>query len=639
MISLRNLTLSRAATILLDGADALIQRGEKVGLIGANGSGKSSLLALLRGELHEDAGDVSLPPGITIAHVAQETPALPVPAIEHVLDGDAELRAVEAELAAAEAGHDGHRIAEAHARYAAIDGYAARARAGRILAGLGFAQQDLARHVAEFSGGWRVRLNLARALVARADLLLLDEPTNHLDLDAIVWLEQWLAAYEGTLIVISHDREFLDGTVNRICQLEARRLAFYAGDYSAFETQRAARLAVQQAAHAKQQREIAHMRAFVERFRYKATKARQAQSRLKALARMELIAQAHVDSPFEFSFREPQASPERLLSIEEASVGYGGKAVLAGVDVAIEAGARIGLLGRNGAGKSTLVKLLAGELAPLAGRRQEGKGLAVGYFAQHQVDTLDGSLSVIAHLQRLAPEGREAELRTFLGGFDFRGERVFEPVGPFSGGEKSRLALALVIWQRPNLLLLDEPTNHLDLDMREALTIALQDYQGAIVLVSHDRHLLATTTDRLYLVAGGRATGFDGDLEDYRAWLTRGAAQQAEAGPAGASRAAERREEKREAAEARNRLSARRRPLEQRIAALEQEIAALEGELASIETRLAAPEAYRDDAREQLKATLQRRGLLAAELDRAETGWLEAHQQLQSLQVEAGAAT
>ena len=476
MITLRKLTLRRAAKQLLDAADLAISPGERVGVIGPNGCGKSSLFALFQGELHPDSGDVELPPGWTIAHVAQETTALDRAAIEFVIDGDERLRSAERKVAAAEHAGDGERIAAAHEAYAHLDGYSARARASALLHGLGFATADLERSVAEFSGGWRMRLNLAQALMCPSDLLLLDEPTNHLDLDAIVWLESWLAGYRGTLLLVSHDREFLDATISTVVSFESRRLRRYSGNYSAFEAQRAARLANEQALHARQQREIARLEAFIDRFRAKATKARQAQSRLKALARMEVIAPAHVDSPFDFRFREFPGSPDPVLVLDDAGCGYDGRAVLSGVTLTLRAGARLGLLGRNGAGKTTLVKLAAGRLAPLAGERLEGKGLRIGYFAQHTLEVLRPDETPLQHLQRIDPQAREQSLRDFLGGFDFSGDMALSPVAGFSGGERARLALALVVWQRPNLLLLDEPTNHLDLEMREALTLALHDY-------------------------------------------------------------------------------------------------------------------------------------------------------------------
>ena len=526
MLRLTNLVLARGAKRLLDGANLTIHAGHKVGLIGPNGSGKSSLFALILGELHQDAGSLDLPPAWTIAHVAQETDAASAPAIEFVLDGDRELREVERALAATEAAAatdpetQGEALAHLHHRYDEIGGYAARARAAALLSGLGF---PAARHldpVARFSGGWRMRLNLAQALMCRSDLLLLDEPTNHLDLDAVLWLEDWLARYPGTLLLVTHDRDFLDGVVTTIAHVDQLKIKTYTGNYSQFERERAMQLALQQATYVKQQRQIAHLQAFVDRFRAKATKAKQAQSRIKTLERMERIAAAHVDSPFEFAFAPGGAAAQQLLRLEHVTLGYAGASpILADLEWGILNGDRIGLLGPNGAGKSTLLKAIAGTLPLLAGNRHTAQMLSIGYFAQHQVEQLRGDESPLWHLAKVDPAAREQELRDFLGGFDFRGDMVTHPVGRFSGGEKARLTLALLVRQKPNLLLLDEPTNHLDIEMREALAEALQDYDGALVVVAHDRHLLRATTDALWLVADGAVKPFDGDLDDYRDWV------------------------------------------------------------------------------------------------------------------------
>ncbi|MGE0081784.1 MAG: ATP-binding cassette domain-containing protein, partial [Thiohalomonadaceae bacterium] len=525
MLKFTHLTLRRGTRVLVRDASFAIHAGQRVGVTGANGAGKSSLFALIRGELSPDAGEFSLPPDWVIAHVAQETPAVDAPAIEYVMDGDAELRAVERALAQAEAAGDGSVIGELHARLGAIGGYGARARAARLMHGLGFAGDQQTLPVRSFSGGWRMRLNLARALMCRSDLLLLDEPTNHLDLDAVLWLEDWLASYPGTLLLISHDRDFLDRVVNHILHIEQERADLQSGNYSDYELRRAERMAQQQVAYERQQREIAHIQSFVDRFRAKATKARQAQSRLKALARMELLAPAHVDSPFRFRFLAPEKLPHPLLTLEKMAAGYGERTVISGVNAVFAPGARIGLLGQNGAGKSTFVKLLAGALAPSAGKRAPAPDLRIGYFAQHQLEMLDPQASPLLHMQRLDGRAAEQDLRDFLGGFGFAGDRALAPVAPFSGGEKARLALALVVYQRPNLLLLDEPTNHLDIDMRHALTVALQDYEGALVLVSHDRHLLRSVADEFWVVGEGRVQPFDGDLEDYRVWLAQRLAQ------------------------------------------------------------------------------------------------------------------
>ncbi|HSD61508.1 MAG TPA: ATP-binding cassette domain-containing protein [Burkholderiales bacterium] len=631
MIRLSNLTLARAGRVLLEDVDLTLHAGRRVGVVGPNGCGKTSLFALLAGELHPEVGDLDLPPRLTIARVAQETPAVERPAIEYAMDGDAGLRGVEAELARAESAHDGHRLAELHAQLEGMDGYSARARAAALLHGLGFADADLVRPVAEFSGGWRMRLNLAQALMCRSDLLLLDEPTNHLDLDAVLWLEEWLRSYPGTLLLISHDRDFLDAVVESILSIEERRLRLYAGTYSDFERARAEILAQQQAAYARQQRELARVQHFIDRFRAKATKARQAQSRLKALARMELIAAAHVDSPFDFAFRTPEANPDRLLALEEAAVGYGDAPVLSGIELALESGARVGLLGRNGAGKSTLVKLLAGELTVARGERLEGKGLKIGYFAQHQLEQLRGEEGPLRHLQRLDPATREQDHRDFLGGFNFRGGRVDEPVGNFSGGEKARLVLAMLVWQRPNLLLLDEPTNHLDLEMRHALTEALQDYEGALVVVSHDRHLLRTTVERLLLVAEGRVQPFDGDLDDYRAWLAKSRATEPGGAESGAAEPT-RKDQRRMEAESRNRANAMRRPLRSRIEVLEKRMAELNREKARLDALFSSGDAYSEANREQLLAATRRQGEIGVELEAAEEDWLAAQDELEKLE-------
>ncbi len=627
MILSRNLSFARNGQALVDDASFQLHPGWKVGLVGANGCGKSSFLALLRNELHAERGDLEMPARWMVAHVAQDTPALPDAALEFVLDGDVELRRIERALAAAEAAHEGVRIAELHGRLDEIGGYAARARAAELLHGLGFADADFARPVAEFSGGWRVRLNLGRALMCRSDLLLLDEPTNHLDLDAVLWLEGWLRAYGGTLVMISHDRDFLDAVVGQTLHIENRRMTLYAGNYSAFERTRAERLAAQQSMHEKQQREIAHLEKFVERFRAKATKARQAQSRLKALDRMEEIAAAHVDTAFTFRFCDPDGFSDPLLAVENAAVGYGDKPILDGVTLTLRPGARLGLLGRNGAGKSTLVKLLVDELAPLAGKRIEGRHLAIGYFAQHQVELLRPDESPLQHLIRQEPGTREQELRDYLGGFDFRGDMVGAPCGRFSGGEKARLVLALLIRRRPNLLLLDEPTNHLDLEMREALTLALQETEAGVVLVSHDRHLLRTTCDELWLVADGRVTPFDGDLDDYAVWLSgqRAAARAPDTGKTA------RREAREQAAAQRRALLERRRPLLKEAEKLEKQLAEWQADKADLDARLADPALYAAPDRALLEDLHKRQADLAAIIDSAEERWLEVHTLLESL--------
>ncbi|MDR2260794.1 MAG: ATP-binding cassette domain-containing protein [Azoarcus sp.] len=642
MICFRDLRLVRGARTLIDGVSLQIFPGWKAGLTGANGCGKSSLFALLRGQLLPDRGDVDLPPDWVIAHVAQETPALPQAAIDYVLDGDGELRRIEAALAVAGHTHDGMRIAELHARMEEIGAYAARARAAALLDGLGFAPADAARAVADFSGGWRMRLNLAQALMCRSDLLLLDEPTNHLDLDAVIWLEQWLRDYRGTLLLISHDREFLDACVDHIAHIEQGGLALYSGAYSDFERQRGERLTQRQAIFERQQREIAHMEDYIRRFRAKATKARQAQSRIKALERMERIAAAHVDTPFTFSFRAAPAAPDPLLQIEDGAAGYAGKNVLAGIMLTLRPGERVGLLGRNGAGKSTLIKLLSGQLALTAGRRREGKGLAVGYFAQHQLETLRADESALQHMMRLDPAAREQDLRDYLGGFDFRGDGAdgrstpaTTPCGPFSGGEKSRLALALLIWRRPNLLLLDEPTNHLDLEMRHALTLALQDHDGAMVLVSHDRALLRTCCDRLWLVDDGRLQPFDGDLDDYRDWLATRRAGIVRADPAAAQA---RRAGRAQTEAGRQARLAARRPLVREIGQIEKKLTGWEGEKKLLDAQLADPAFYdtsNGGKSARLQDVLKRQAVLSAWIEEAESRWLELSARLEELAIAA----
>ncbi len=628
MISLRSLSLQRGGRDLFREVSLAVHAGQRVGLTGANGSGKSTLFALIRGEIQPDAGELVLPPRITIAHVAQETPALETPATEFVLDGDGELRALEARLREAEAAGDGARVGALHGELEAIGAYSARARAGALLHGLGFGPEEQDRPVAAFSGGWRVRLNLARALMCRSDLLLLDEPTNHLDLDAVLWLEQWLRRYPGTLLLISHDRDFLDNVVDQIAHIEGQRIDLYRGNYAQFERTRAARLATQQATYERQQRAVAHMRAFVDRFRAKATKARQAQSRLKALERMELVAAVRADSPLRFSFGTPDRCPHPLLRLEGVSAGYGEQVVLRGVGLGLDPGTRIGLLGRNGAGKSTLVKVLAGALTPLAGERRESDGVKVGYFAQHQLEQLDPGASALLHLTRLAPAAGEQALRGFLGGFGFSGDDALRPVDGFSGGERARLVLALLAWGRPNVLLLDEPTNHLDLAMRDALTLALQDYAGALVVVSHDRYLLRTLTDRFLLVAEGRVDPFDGDLDDYRAWLAREARPEDPAAEAGST---SRREQRRLEADARNRLGVRRRPLERRLAELERRLAELSAAREALEAVLADPAIYEPSEKARLRESLLKRAELARAEAETEQSWMQVAEELEAI--------
>lgn len=628
MINFKAVALRRGQRLLFENASFTIHKGEKVGITGANGAGKSSLFGLLLDTLHPETGEFSMPPGLEIAHVAQETPASASTALDYVMDGDRELRQIEAELRQAEAANDGVALAHAHGRFEAVGGYDAPARAAKLLNGLGFAPGDERRAVSEFSGGWRMRLNVAQALMCRSDVLLLDEPTNHLDLDAVIWLQDWLAAYPGTLLLISHDRDFLDDLTDHILHIEQQGLTLYTGNYSAFETRRAEILAQQQASYERQQREIAHVRSFVDRFRAQATKARQVQSRLKALSRMELIAQAQVDSPFEFAFLAPEKLPSPLLKLDEAAGGYGDKTIFSGVKLTVNPDDRIGLLGPNGAGKSTLVKLLAGELPLLAGKRLAAQDLKIGYFAQHQLEQLRPEASALWHLQKLDPKATEKDLRNFLGGFGFRGDQALDPIAPFSGGEKSRLALALLIYQRPNLLLLDEPTNHLDLNARDALSLALQDYRGALIVVSHDRYLLRTVADDLWLVADGGMDVFSGDLEDYRLWLSarRNARDSATAKPAAPSRKDQRKSD----ADRRKALRPLRLALEKAEAAMEQ----LAARKQALETRLADPELYLAEAKARLQAVLLEKAGVEKSLEEAEGAWLEAGEALEAAEAE-----
>ena len=638
MLKLRELSLQRGGKPLLEQVSLTIHSGQKVGFIGANGTGKSSLFAILQGDLQADSGALDYPPHWQIAHVAQETPAVSRSALDFVIDGDRELRALEAQLEYAEQQHQASQIGELHAHMAAIDGYSAEARASRLLNGLGFQQHELQKPVAEFSGGWRVRLNLGQALMCRSDLLLLDEPTNHLDLDAVIWLEQWLRAYQGTMLLISHDRDFLDRVVDSIAHLEHRNIKLYTGGYSAFEEQRAAHLAQQQAAFMKQRREREHLQKFIDRFRAKASKARQAQSRLKTLSRMEELAPAHFDSPFGFAFPAPAKLPNPLLTLDRIDAGYGAsdpnvKPILRQLSLTLQPGIRLGLLGPNGAGKSTLIKTLAGLLPPCQGERLEGLGLSVGYFAQHQLEQLRPDWSCLRHLQNLDAQASEQAIRDFLGGFGFVGEQALAPVEPFSGGEKARLALAMLVWLRPNLLLLDEPTNHLDLDMRRALSLALQDYEGALILVSHDRHLLRSSCDEFLLVYGGTAKPFTGDLDDYRRWLEQANSERgtdnSESG--GVNSAQNRREQKRQEAQRRNQLASLRRPLEQAVRKLEQQIEKSQQRLAELERELAAPELYESAHKTRLKTLLQEQGEQRRTLDELENRWLELQEELETI--------
>ncbi len=627
-----SVSLQRGGKPLLDSVSAVIHSGQRVGLIGANGAGKSSLFQLLLGQLHADAGEVSLPRQARIAHMAQEVALGERLALDHVLDGDSELRAIERAIEAALADGDDAALAARYADLETIDAHMAGNRAEQLLSGLGFSPEDFQRPAREFSGGWRIRLNLAQALMCPSDILLLDEPTNHLDLDATIWLEQWLKAYRGTLVLISHDRDFIDAIATHIAHIEHQQLRLYAGNYSAFELQRAEQLAQQQAEYKKQQQSIGEMHRFVERFRAKATKARQAQSRLKALARMEVIAPAHVDSPFHFEFPALDIQAHTLLAMHEADLGYGGTAVITGLDLGILRESRIGLLGPNGAGKSTLVKSLVGSIELLQGERVCANNLRIGYFAQHQLEDLDMGASPLTHVQRLSPDASEQSIRNFLGGFNFHGDNATGSIRHFSGGEKARLALALVVWQKPNLVIMDEPTNHLDIEMRHALNVALQAFDGAVILVAHDRHLLRNTVTEFLLVADGSVTPFAGDLEDYERWLVRDK-KASQAGDSENARAPDRKSQRREAAAQRARLQ----PLKKELHQVEQAMDNNSAAIGAIEEQLADETLYAAESKAQLQALLERQGSLKSEAGELEDRWLQLSDELEKMAAAAQA--
>jgi len=626
VLSARDLTLRRGPEPLFEQVNFTVFRGNKVGITGANGSGKSSLFAAIRGELGADRGDIERPSGLKIAYVEQEVTASDRAAIEFVLDGDSELRSVLAAIEDAELRDAPMELAESYAALQAIDGYRARARAAAIMHGLGFKAKDHERRVAEFSGGWRVRLAMARALGSRADLLLLDEPTNHLDLDAIVWLEDWLTAFPGTLLMISHDREFLDAIIDRVLHIENRAIHAYSGNYSQFEQKRAEELALQTTLQARQMRRVAEITSFVNRFRASATKSRQAQSRLKMLARMERIVPAHVDSPFEFEFATPLKTPRPLLTVEDAVCGYADTPIVNGINVSIGPQDRIALLGPNGAGKSTLTKMLAGETAPLAGRRIPAADLYVGYFAQQQLEQLRPDCDAFWHVRNLGgadfAKGDDELVRDHLGKFGFEGNRAFEAVGRFSGGEKARLTLSLLVARRPNLLLLDEPTNHLDIDMRHALTVALQSFEGGLVIVSHDRHLIKTVADSLWLVADGKLKVFDGDLDDYQQWLrSRGKTEPADAAKKQAPKHALKAAPK-AVSRSRGRLGRLRREIEE----IEKGIAAIFAEQTLVEAEL---------CKDPMHAGLQaRHAHLTRDAAAMETRWMDVGTAIEAAEAE-----
>ena len=629
MLTLSNVRLRRGPQVLVDAASVGIFRGEKVGIVGRNGCGKSTLLALIRGELVPDAGEYSAPPNLATESVAQELPESDAPLVEYILDGDLELRAVESQIVKAEKAADGARIGALHAEYEHLSGYSAKSRAAELAAGLGFAPDEIDRPVRQFSGGLKMRANLARALMRRSDLLLLDEPTNHLDLDAVLWLEQWLRNYPGTLLLVSHDREFLDGVVGRIVLIEAGRLTSYTGNYSSFEVQHAAEGERTRALAARQERETARITSFVNRFRAQASKARQVQSRLKALARLGEISAVQAESGFEWEFAAPAKLPRPLLTLEHLAAGYGSRRVIENVSLSVNPGDRIGILGRNGAGKSTLMRVLAGQVTPMAGTLTAAPDVMTGFFAQIELEHLDSDSTALAELgRRGGPEvapWTEQQRRDHLGRFGFRGERVFEPTGRFSGGERARLALAILVARRPNLLLLDEPTNHLDLEMRHALLMALQEFPGAVVVVSHDRTLLRSACDTFLLVAQGAVTPFDGDLDDYATWLAKNGKSRTTPEVSAAVPAVSRQEQRRLDAEARNRLT----PLRNEQRRLESQLEKLGAERGRLETELADPQTYTSKPPEESRRLTLKHADLVREITALEERWLEVMSELE----------
>jgi len=625
MLNFKNISLRRGANVLFAKATFTIHKGQKVGLTGANGVGKSSLFALILNQLHTDEGEFSIPPALHIAHVAQETPALEKSALDFVIDGDRQLRELQQQTAEAEQKNQGMKLAELHGLVEEIDGYRATAKASRLLSGLGFEVPQHQNPVTSFSGGWRMRLNLAQALMCRSDVLLLDEPTNHLDLDAVIWLQEWLVKYEGTLLLISHDRDFLDTISTHIVHIEHQNAIIYTGNYSAFERMRAEKLAQQQSAYEKQQREIEHIQSFITRFKAKATKAKQAQSRVKSLEKMELIAQAHIDSPFNFHFPPPEKMPNQLLQLEDADIGYPDKVIIKNASLTITAGDRIALLGSNGAGKSSLIKVLANELLPLTGEMRRADALKIGYFAQHQLEQLHLDESPLWHLQQLDSQATEKELRNFLGGFDFKSDKVSDKVAPFSGGEKARLVLALLVYQNPNLLLLDEPTNHLDLEMRHALSMALQDYEGAMIVISHDRHLLRSVTDRFLLVANGKLEAFDGDLDDYRQWLADQKKIPNELEADTNTSTVSRKDQRKQEALRRQRL----KPLLDALKKSEKLLDQYHIQQQQLEEQLADPEIYTETKKTELKQLLLEKASLDKAVNETEEQWMNATEALE----------
>ena len=634
MITLSNIQLRRGQKVLLDDAELVVHPGQHIGIIGANGSGKSTLFKLLMGQVTPDAGDLFIPSNWRVAHMAQELANSENSALDFVLDGDPAIRAIERAIEQALADGDNDRLALEYEKMDAANGFDAHYRAEQLLHGLGFAQSEVNRPVNSFSGGWRIRLNLAQALMSPSDLMLLDEPTNHLDLDATLWLEQWLKSYAGTLLIISHDRDFIDNVVERIVHIDQQKANAYKGNYSMFERVRSERLALQQASFEKQQKRRKEVEDFITRFKAKASKAKQAQSRVKELARMEEIAPAHIDSPFYFSFPTPKKAFSALVNISQADLGYDKKTILNQVNFDLHPGTRIGLLGPNGAGKSTLINSLTGDLGLLSGNRVYGENVKIGYFAQHQLEVLDLQVSAFLHIQRISPKSTDQEIRNYLGSFDFHGDKALEPIKDFSGGEKARVALALIVWQKPNLLLLDEPTNHLDLEMRQALTMALQGYEGALVVISHDRHLLRNTVDQFYLVANGEVQEFDGDLQDYQVWLKNynrtPDAQVKNSVPDNSVEklsGAEKKAQRQQSAEARKKIA----PLNKKSQQLEKEIEKNEKQLADVEHELADTDLYTDAKKEALKMLLDRQAKTKKAIADKEAEWLEIQTQIEAM--------
>jgi len=627
MISLSNIELRRGVKLLLQDAELVIHPGQHIGIIGGNGTGKSSFFKLLLGQIGADAGEMFIPKDWRIAHMAQELARSERSAVDYVLDGDPELRKIEVAIEKALLDEDHDALANEYEKMDTANGFDAHSRAEQLLHGLGFHQSEVSRPVNSFSGGWRIRLNLAQSLMSPSDLLLLDEPTNHLDLDATLWLEQWLKSYPGTLLIISHDRDFIDNVVERIVHLEHQKTNAYKGNYTTFERVRSERLALQQASYEKQQKRRKDVEDFVARFRYKASKAKQAQSRLKELQRMEDSAPAHVDSPFYFTFPPPKKASGALVNISQAELGHGKKTILSNVNVDLHPGTRIGLLGPNGAGKSTLINSLTGDLDLLAGVRVYGENLKVGYFAQHQLEVLDLQVSPFLHIQRISPEATDQKIRNFLGGFDFHNDKALDPIKDFSGGEKARVALAMIVWQKPNLLLLDEPTNHLDLEMRHALTMALQGYEGALVVISHDRHLLRNTVDEFYLVAEGEVKEFDGDLDDYKKWLKNYARVVEVAAPVIVEVPLDKKLSRQESADKRKQLE----PITKQIKQIEAKIEKSQKKLSDIEVILADAEIYTEANKLKLKQSLAEQASIKKGLTDNEEQWLEYQDQLEVL--------